>query len=93
MYCILMEKFKEPKDICVHNKDRWNHGCEMCDALNNLANKNVTLQKLNISDFKLTEEQMKKKYHVTDNDKQSEKLKVTVFPIYNPDGTEDDSDC
>lgn len=85
--------FKEPTDICVHNNDRWNRGCEMCDALNNLANKNVTLQKLNISDFKLTEEQMKKKYHVTDNDKQSEKLKVTVFPIYNPDGTEDDSDC
>ena len=69
--------------MCVHNNDRWNHGCEMCDALNNLANKNVTLQKLSNDDFKLTEKQMQQKYHISDIDEsQPEKLKVSVFPTY-----------
>lgn len=75
--------FKEPKDNCVHGRDRWNQGCQICDSLNDLANKNVTLQKLTIDDFKLTEEQMKQKYHISQNDlgnqKESEK---TIFPKY-----------
>jgi len=82
--------FKEPTDICVHNIDRWAKGCEMCDALNSLANKNVTLQKLCPEDFKLTEEEIRKKYNIAQDDIDSKeeikKLKVTVFPQYIPEG-------
>lgn len=78
--------FKEPKDICIHDRDRWNQGCEMCDALNSLADKNVTLQKLTLDDFKLSDDQMRVKYHIQDDsfDNQEESEK-TVFPKYIPE--------
>jgi len=85
-----MEKYKEPKDICIHNNDRWNHGCEMCDALNSLANKNVTLQKLTVDDFKLTEDQMKQKYHISNDDIDNQGKQKPIFPKYIPEG---DSNC
>ncbi len=77
--------FKEPKDICIHNTDRWNSGCSMCDALNSLANKNVTLQKLSLDDFKLTEEQMTKKYHIEQDDLDSQEEERPLFPKYVPE--------
>jgi len=62
----------------------------MCDALNSLANKNVTLQKLSPDDFKLTEEELRKKYEISQDDIDSKgepkKLNVTVFPKYIPEG-------
>lgn len=78
--------YKEPKDICVHGRDRWNQGCEMCDALNNLADKNVTLQKLTVDDFKLSEEQLIEKYEIVqdDFDKQEEPERP-IFPKYIPE--------
>lgn len=82
--------YKEPKDICVHDRDRWNQGCEMCDALNSLADKNVTLQKYDKEDFQLTEEQMRVKYHIEkdqiDNPEEPER---TVFPKYIPEESTD----
>ena len=57
----------------------------MCDALNSLANKNVTLQKFQVEDFKLTEQQMKEKYDIIENDVDNqEESERTVFPKYIP---------
>ena len=78
--------FKEPKDICIHDTDRWNHGCSMCDALNSLANKNVTLQKLTLDDFKLTEEQMREKYDIDQDDSDNQEQQRSLFPKYIPEG-------
>lgn len=78
--------FKEPKDICVHGSDRWNQGCEMCDALNSLAGKNVTLQKLTLDDFKLSDDQMRAKYEIQDDDfGNQEESERPIFPKYIPE--------
>ena len=82
--------FKEPKDICIHNNDRWNHGCKMCDALNSLANKNVTLQKYDREDFTFTDEQLRGKYEIQQDDTDNQEPERTVFPKYIPEG---DSNC
>jgi len=57
---------EEKTDICIHDKDRWNEGCEMCNALNSLSNSNVTLQKYDEEDFTLTLEELAKKYGIQD---------------------------
>jgi len=58
----------------------------MCDALNSLANKNVTLQKFQVEDFKLTEQQMKEKYDIIENNVDNqEESERTVFPKYIPE--------
>lgn len=62
-----MEK-TELQDICVHGIDRWNEGCEMCNALNSLSMKNIVLQKFDREDFFLTEQQMRKKYGIGENE-------------------------
>jgi len=62
-----MESTKN-QDICVHGYDRWNQGCEMCNALNMLGFKNITLSKLDLEDFNLTEQQMRKKYGIGENE-------------------------
>jgi len=77
--------YKEPKDICGHGRDRWNQGCEMCDALNSLANKNVTLQKLTVDDFKLTEEQMIEKYEIKQDDIDNKGIEKPIFTKYIPE--------
>ncbi len=58
----------------------------MCDALNSLANKNVTLQKLTLDDFKLTEEQMREKYHIDQDDSDNQEQERSLFPKYIPEG-------
>ena len=57
----------------------------MCDALNSLANKNVTLQKLTVDDFKLTEQQMREKYHIEQDDIDNQEVEKPVFPKYIPE--------
>jgi len=58
----------------------------MCDALNSLANKNVTLQKLTLDDFKLTEEQMREKYDIDQDDSDNQEQQRSLFPKYIPEG-------
>ena len=77
--------FKEPKDICIHDRDRWNNGCEMCDALNSLANKNVTLQKYDHEDFTFTEEQLREKYEIQQDDSDNQEQERPLFPKYIPE--------